>query len=180
MSSAEVHEEVACDRVVSPCPPCLTLAQVFPEALRGGRVAWNKALREGSRHGDDTQERRHGKWEKPANIPCALSTAEVSSFGGTGSSGGSVLCVGGGGRSSGLCHNNRSSGISSTSSHSSSNIFIVSKRWSTRKSWEPHTPPASAATPLKPSSFPVPRFDALLTSYTQNQQQEAQGAGSGL
>lgn len=76
----------------------------------------------------------------PRSLParlCLLSTAVVSSSGGTGYSGSGGLCAGGSGYSGGLCYSG--SGFSSTSgrsmSGSSSSMRIISKTSSTKKSY---------------------------------------------
>lgn len=87
-----------------------------------------------------TESGQGGSWETGGGYQCALcllSTAVVSSSGGTGYSGGSGLCVGGGGYSSGLSYGT-GGGFSSTSGRnlggSTSSMRIISKT-STKKSY---------------------------------------------
>lgn len=80
-----------------------------------------------------------GAWRTCQRALCLLSTAVVSSSGGTGySSGGGSLCMTGGGYSSSLGYSS-GGGFSSTSgrnmSGSSSSMRIISKTSSTKKSY---------------------------------------------
>lgn len=90
-----------------------------------------------------TRPREGGSWktrETCEGALCLLSTAVVSSSGGTGYSGAGGLCMGGGsGYSSGLSYSGSGGGFSSTSGRNmgggSSSMRIISKTSSTKKSY---------------------------------------------
>lgn len=118
-----------------PCPPSLTLAPgprrfLFPE----------EALREGALLGLEPGRGAPGDPEEPASgALCLLSTAVVSSSGGTGYSSAGGLCLAGGGSYSGSLGYGSGGGFSSTSSRSmggsSSSMRVISKTASTKKSY---------------------------------------------
>lgn len=124
MSYVDAYPGAAC-----PCPPSLTPAPgprrfLFPE----------EAPREGALLGLEPR----GPGGACQRALCLLSTAVVSSSGGTGYSSGGGLCMSGGGYSSSLGYSS-GGGFSSPSgrsmSGSSSSVRIISKTSSTKKSY---------------------------------------------